>query len=67
MTLPRGTMVTATLVSQCMPYKVRTSCGHIVIRKMRAETAGVPYTEEVVIEAPRGRPCEPCLAAGVRR
>jgi hypothetical protein len=42
------------------PYQVRTSCGHIVTRRMRPSTAGVPYTPETVIEAPNGRPCDEC-------
>lgn len=41
-------------------FKVRTGCGHIVIRRMREATAGVPYTEEVILEAPNGMPCEAC-------
>jgi hypothetical protein len=44
------------------PYKVRTGCGHIVIRRMRPATAGVPYTPETVLEAPNGRPCAECEA-----
>lgn len=47
-------------VDTCKPFKVRTSCGHIVIRKMREATAGVPWSEGVVIEAPGGRPCDAC-------
>jgi hypothetical protein len=45
---------------QTQPYKVRASCGHIVIRRMRPATAGVPYTPEVVLDAPNGRACEHC-------
>ena len=41
-------------------YTVRTGCGHIVIRRMREATAGVPWTEDTVIDAPNGRPCEGC-------
>lgn len=44
------------------PYKVCTSCGHIVIRRMRPATAGVAYSEDVVLEAPNGRACEDCEA-----
>lgn len=47
-------------VSQLHPYKVRTSCGHIVIRKMREATAGVAFGDDVVLEAPNGRPCDAC-------
>lgn len=36
----------STVVDACQPFKVRASCGHIVIRKMREATAGVPYTPE---------------------
>jgi len=42
------------------PYKVRTGCGHIVVRRMRPATAGVPFTPETVLEAPNGRPCPEC-------
>ncbi len=49
-----------THTEKTLPYKVRTGCGHIVIRRMREATAGVPYTESTVIEAPNGRPCEAC-------
>jgi len=42
------------------PYKVRTGCGHVVVRRMRPATAGVPFTPETVIEAPNGRPCDAC-------
>jgi hypothetical protein len=49
-----------TLVDGTKPYKVRTSCGHIVIRRMREATAGVPFTPDTIIEAPGGRPCEEC-------
>ena len=45
------------------PYTVRTGCGHLVTRKMRPSTAGVPWTADVVIEAPGGAPCAPCAAA----
>ncbi len=42
------------------PFKVRASCGHIDIRRMREETAGVPYTEDTILEAPNGAPCGEC-------
>ncbi len=44
------------------PYKVQTGCGHIVIRRMRESTAGVPFTEATIIQAPNGRPCDECEA-----
>ncbi len=50
------------LIESCQPFKVRTSCGHIVIRKMRESTAGVPYTPDTVLDAPNGRPCPDCEA-----
>lgn len=52
--------VTTTLVDSVKPFKVRASCGHIVIRKMREATAGVPYTPETVLDAPNGRACPDC-------
>lgn len=42
------------------PYSVRTSCGHVVIRRMRPSTVGVPYTPETILDAPGGRPCDDC-------
>ncbi len=61
--LPRG-MVSgrSMLVEGTQPYKVRTGCGHIVIRRMREATAGVPFTEDTILAAPNGRPCEDCEA-----
>lgn len=50
----------AGVVESTMPFKVRASCGHIVIRRMREATAGVAYTEETVLEAPNGRACDTC-------
>lgn len=52
--------VTSGWLETTKPFKVRTSCGHIVIRRMREATAGVPFTEDTVLEAPNGRPCEQC-------
>ncbi len=49
-----------TVIDACKPFQVRASCGHIVIRKMREATAGVPYTPETILEAPNGRACESC-------
>ena len=54
------------LIQSTMPFKVRTSCGHIVIRRMREETAGVPYTDATVLDAPNGAPCSECEAAAAR-
>jgi hypothetical protein len=48
------------LVDSVQPFKVRASCGHIEVRKMREATAGVPYTPETVLEAPNGRACHEC-------
>jgi hypothetical protein len=45
-----------------MPYKVRASCGHIVVRKMRPAAARVPYSEDAVLDAPHGRACDACEA-----
>lgn len=59
---PPPALVTFTAGEQTQPYKVRTSCGHIVIRRMRPATAGVPYSTDVVIDAPGGRPCPECEA-----
>ncbi len=52
----------AILVEFTKPFKVRASCGHIVIRRMREATAGVPYTEDTVLDAARGRACDDCEA-----
>jgi hypothetical protein len=43
-----------------LPYSVRASCGHIVIRRMRPSTAGIPYTPTLVIDRPNGAPCRDC-------
>jgi hypothetical protein len=51
------------VIDSCKPFKVRASCGHIVIRKMREATAGVPYTPETILEAHQGRACEQCETA----
>ena len=52
-----------TLVESVKPFKVRASCGHVVIRKMREATAGVPYTPETILDAPNGRACDACEIA----
>lgn len=58
----------AQLSESTQPFKVRTGCGHIVIRRMREATAGVPYTPETILEAPNGRPCDECeRKAGVSK
>lgn len=59
--------VTTTLVESVKPFKVRASCGHIVIRKMREATAGVPYTPETVLDAPNGRACSDCEERALKR
>lgn len=51
------------LIDGTKPYKVRASCGHIDIRRMRESTAGVPYSDDVVLDAPNGAPCRECEAA----
>ncbi len=53
----------AFLATGLYPFKVRTSCGHIVTRKMREATAGQPYTAAAILEAPNGRPCDACEMA----
>ncbi len=50
----------AAVVDSVKPFQVRASCGHIVIRKMRETTAGVPYTTETILDAPNGRACDAC-------
>jgi hypothetical protein len=55
-------IVTSRIADTVRPFKVRASCGHIVVRKMRAATAGVPYSEDVVLNAPNGRACDACEA-----
>jgi hypothetical protein len=47
-------------IGMLRPYKVRTGCGHVVTRQMRPATAGIEWSEEVVIEAPGGVPCDAC-------
>ncbi len=49
-------------IESTMPFKVRASCGHIVIRRMREATAGVPFSEDTILEAPMGRQCDECEA-----
>jgi hypothetical protein len=48
------------------PYRVRTSCGHIVLRRMRPSTARVPFSPDVVLEAPGGAPCPECSKGAAR-
>ena len=59
-------VVTSAIADTVQPFKVRASCGHIVVRKMRAATAGVPYSEDVVLNAPNGRACDACEANAKR-
>ena len=59
MSAPKVT-VTSEYSERCQPYKVRTSCGHIVVRMMRPATARVAWSETVVLEAPGGMPCPEC-------
>jgi len=47
-----------TLVERCQPYKVLMTCGHIEERKMREQTAGVPWSPDVVLKAQA--PCKSC-------
>jgi hypothetical protein len=54
--------VGSTSAEGIQPYRVRASCGHVVVRPMTPATAGVPYSETVVIDAPKGRACEACEA-----
>ena len=55
-------LFTSEIAQSVKPYKVRASCGHIVIRPMREATAGVPYSPDVVLDALRGRACDECEA-----
>ena len=50
------------VVDSVKPFKVRASCGHVEVRKMRESTAGVPYTPETILDAPNGRACPTCEA-----
>ncbi len=52
--------MTAILIEGVKPFKVRASCGHITVRKMREATAGVLFTEDTILEAPNGRACPDC-------
>lgn len=56
-----------TTIDTCKPYRVKASCGHEVIRHMRAATAGVAWSESVVLQAPNGVPCAACAADEQRR
>jgi hypothetical protein len=55
-------LVTSTIADTVKPYRVRASCGHIAVRPMRAATAGVPYSPDVILNAPKGRACDACEA-----
>ena len=54
--------VASKLTESVKPFKVRASCGHILIRPMREATAGQRYSPDVVIDAPKGRACDACEA-----
>ena len=58
--------VSSNLADATQPYNVLTSCGHIVIRRMRPSTAGIPFTPTALLHAPNGAPCPDC-ATLVRR
>lgn len=53
-------MSVTTSVEKTRPYRVLASCGHVVIRRMREVTAGIPYAPDVLLHAPHGMPCESC-------
>jgi hypothetical protein len=55
-------LVTSKVEDRVQPFKVRASCGHVEVRPMRAATAGVPYSPDVILDAPKGRACEACEA-----
>jgi len=55
-------LVTSKVEDRVQPFKVRASCGHVEVRSMRAATAGVPYSPDVILEAPNGRACDACEA-----
>src|SRR4051812_29610638 len=59
--------VVAVYVQRSAGYKVRTSCGHIVERNMREATAGIPWSSDVIIDAPNGRPCDACETVMCRK
>jgi hypothetical protein len=52
--------VTGSVEYPLQPYQYRAACGHIVTRMNREETCGVPYSPDVILEAPNGRMCEEC-------
>jgi hypothetical protein len=56
-------MAQTRVIDSVKPFKVRASCGHIVIRPMREATAGLAYSPDVVLEAPNGRACPACEEA----
>lgn len=51
---------TSAVVDSAKPFKVRASCGHIDIRKMRE-------APEVILDAPNGRACEECEKVTTQR
>lgn len=42
-------------------YKVlMRGCGHVESRRMRPETAGIPWTPEAVVQSSEGACCKAC-------
>jgi hypothetical protein len=41
----------AILIQGTKPFKIRMTCGHLEIRMMREELAGVEYSPDVILEA----------------
>jgi hypothetical protein len=61
-TLAARPAVTAGFVGERLhPYRVRMTCGHVVVTLMRPSTAGVPWTPEAEVAAPYN-PCRECQA-----
>ena len=54
----------AILVQSTQPYRLRMACGHVEIRMMREETAGVIFSPDIVIEVSTSQcaECEPSKA-----
>lgn len=51
------------------PYKVKASCGHVEVRKMRETTAGVAFdpAAEYQLDRPNGMPCPACTNDSIAR
>ena len=47
----------------CKPYRVRMGCGHIEDRLMREATAGIPWTEDAIVDNSNGAECAACRKA----